>query len=145
MEETTISFVCPKCAAENRVPESRLLESPVCGKCKSALLPGHPPELTDENFSKFIERTGVLVVVDFWATWCPPCRMMAPEFVKAAKSLSPNYILAKLDTEEAPRSAGQFDIQGIPCLIAFRNGKEVARHSGAMGVDEIVQWVKSVK
>jgi thioredoxin 2 len=144
MEETTTSFVCPNCTAVNRVPDSRLSESPVCGKCNTALLPDHPVELTDENFQKFIERTGVMVVVDFWATWCPPCRMMAPEFVKAAKSLSPHYMLAKLNTEEAPRSAGQFDIQGIPCLVAFRNGIEVARQSGAMRVDEIVRWVKSV-
>ncbi len=144
MDENTTSFVCPKCTAVNRVPDSRLSETPVCGKCKTALLPDHPVELTDENFQKFVERTDVLVVVDFWASWCPPCRMMAPAFVEAAKSLLPNYMLAKLNTEEAPNSAGQFDIQGIPCLIAFRKGKEVARQAGAMGTDEIIRWVKNV-
>ena len=144
MEETTTSFVCPKCTAVNRVPDSRLTESPVCGKCKTAIFPDHPVELTDANFQKFIERTGVMVVVDFWAPWCPPCGMMGPEFVKAAKLLLPHYMLAKLNTEEAPHSAGQFGIHGIPCLIAFRDGKEVARKPGAMKVDDIVQWVKSV-
>ena len=143
-KKTTTSFVCPNCTAVNRVLDSRRMESPKCGKCKTALLPDHPVELNDQNFQKFIERSGVPVVVDFWADWCNPCRMMAPEFVKAAQSLSPQYMLAKLDTVEASHSAGQYGIQGIPCLIAFQNGKEVARQSGAMRADDIIRWVKSV-
>ena len=132
MVEKTSNFVCPNCESVNRVPESRIMESPVCGKCKTALFSDHPIELTDENFQKFIDHTSVPVVVDFWATWCPPCRMMAPAFAEAASLLSPHFLLAKLDTEDAAESARSFDIQGIPCLIAFRNGKEIARQSGAM-------------
>lgn len=144
MAESSTCYVCPSCSSVNRVPDSRLSDSPVCGKCKSELLPDHPVELTDANFQVFIERTEVLTVVDFWASWCRPCLMMAPQFEAAAKILSPNYILAKLDTEAHSSSADPFQITGIPCLIAFRNGKEINRQSGAMDSDSIVRWVKEL-
>ena len=144
MIESKINFVCPNCVAVNRVPESRLADNPICGKCKHSLLPSHPIELTDENFQKFVTRSDVVVIVDFWAKWCPPCRAMGPAFAQAAIELSPNFILAKLDTEEASRTADQFNIQGIPCLIAFKQGEEIARQSGAMRTDQIVQWVNSI-
>ncbi len=142
--DTTISLVCPSCSTVNRVPQSRMADEPICGKCKQALAPDSPIELTDTNFHKFVTRTGVPVVVDFWAAWCGPCRTMAPSFVAAAKQLSPIIILAKLNTEEASRSAAGFNISGIPCLIAFRGGKEVARQSGAMSTEQIVRWARSV-
>lgn len=144
MTGATTNYVCPSCTAVNRVPNSRLAEKAICGKCKSNLFPDHPVELGDDTFQKFISRTKVLVVVDFWAAWCGPCRMMAPAFSEAARELSPNMMLAKLNTEEAPHTASQFDIQGIPCLIAFQNGKEVARQAGAMNAQQIIQWVTSI-
>ncbi|QEG25130.1 thioredoxin [Mariniblastus fucicola] len=139
-----LSYVCGNCAAVNRVPIGRVADGPKCGKCKQILIPDHPVELTDANFQKFVSRTTVPVVVDFWAQWCGPCRMMAPQFADAAKQLSPHTVLAKLDTEAASATAGGFNITGIPCMIAFRDGKEIARQSGALNVDQILQWVRGL-
>jgi len=138
-----MNVVCHQCLAVNRVPETRLHDGPICAKCKTVLLPTHPIDLTDASFSKFVTRTQLPVLVDFWASWCGPCRMMAPEFAKAAGQLSPRMILAKLDTEAAPQSAGQFSITGIPTLILFQQGQEIARQSGAMNAQQILQWVAS--
>jgi thioredoxin 2 len=140
----TISYVCPACNQVNRVPESRITEHPVCGNCKRSLIQDHPIELTDANFQKFVARTSVLVIVDFWAAWCAPCRMMAPGFAAAAKQLAPQIVLAKLDTEASRQTAAGFEISGIPCLIAFRNGREVTRRSGVMGAEQIAQWARAI-
>ncbi len=137
-------LVCSHCGSVNRIPESRLGDGPICGKCNSALLPDHPIELTDDNFHKFLSRTTIPVIVDFWAPWCPPCRQMAPAFAAATPLLAPGRILAKLNTEDYPQAAAGFNITGIPCLIAFRDGNEVARQSGAMSTDQIRQWANSI-
>lgn len=136
-----MNLVCPACLAVNRVPESKLHDKPVCGKCKQALLPTHPIELTEATFAKFIAKTDVPVLVDFWAAWCGPCRMMAPAFAEAAIQLSPRILLAKLDTEAAPQTAARFNISGIPTIILFKAGREVARRSGAMSAQQIIQFV----
>ena len=141
--ETKLNFVCPDCVAVNRVPDERLGDGPVCGKCKTSLIPNHPIELTDKTFEKFIAGSSLPVVVDFWAEWCGPCRSMAPQFEKAAIEMSQQVVFAKLDTE-SNQVANQFNITGIPCLIAFKSGKEAARQSGAMQSNQIVQWVESV-
>jgi thioredoxin 2 len=144
MIQTKLKVVCPHCLSVNRVPESRLGDQPVCGKCTQNLLPDHPVELTDANFQTFVSRTEIPVIVDFWAAWCGPCRMMAPAFAAAAAQLTPRILLAKLDTDAASRTASSFDISGIPCLIAFRHGREIARQSGAMSTPQIVQWATHV-
>ncbi len=145
MNDSIPTIVCHRCAAVNRVPAHRLGDHPVCGKCQAGLVPGHPVELDDSTFSKFIQRTSLPVVVDFWAEWCGPCKRMAPEFSAAAARLAPDFILAKLDTESARQTASQFGISGIPCLIVFVKGQEVARQEGAMSRDQIVQWVRLVR
>ena len=142
MTNQTLNLVCSDCSSVNRIPVDRIADGPICGRCKSALLPTQPVELTDATFGKFIARSGVPILVDFWAAWCGPCRMMAPSFAEAAAELSPQVILAKLDTDAASQTASQFSLSGIPTIILFNRGAEIARQSGAMNTPQIVQWVR---
>lgn len=137
-------IVCPNCAAVNRVPAEKDARAAKCGKCGSALFGGHPAAFDDRSFEKQITRSSVPVVVDFWADWCGPCKMMAPEFVKAAQALEPAVRFAKLDTEAAQQTAAAYGIRSIPTMIVFHKGREIARQSGAMQAGHIVQWVKDV-
>lgn len=135
-------IVCPACSAVNRVPPEKPAGEARCGKCHQPLFSGAPVELTAANFDKMITRNGIPVVVDFWAEWCGPCKMMAPEFRKAAEALEPAVRFAKLDTEAAQAQAAAHGIRSIPTMILFRDGREVARQSGAMPAGQIVQWVR---
>jgi thioredoxin 2 len=136
-------IVCPHCAAVNRIPAARLPDAPRCGKCKQGLFTRHPAALQAGSFRQHIERNDIPVVVDFWAPWCGPCKMMAPAFEQAADQLEPQVRLAKLNTEEAQTIAGEYGIRSIPTLVMFRNGVEVARQPGAMGAADIVRWVQA--
>jgi len=136
-------IVCPHCAAVNRIPAARSSDNPRCGKCKQALFTAQPVALQARSFRQHVERNDIPVVVDFWAPWCGPCKMMAPEFERAAGLLEPRVRLAKLNTEEAQAIAGEYGIRSIPTLVLFRNGVEVARQPGAMGAADIVRWVKA--
>jgi len=136
-------IVCPHCDAVNRVPEDKLDAEPTCGKCKQALFTAHPVELNANNFATHIARSDVPVLVDFWAPWCGPCRMMAPAYAQAAERLEPNMRVVKLDTEQAQQIAAQYNIRSIPTLALFKGGKEVARQAGAMDVNGIVSWARS--
>lgn len=137
-------IVCPACSGVNRIPAARLGEGPRCGKCREPLFAGRATQLSDANFRTHVSRNDVPVIVDFWAPWCGPCKMMAPAFEKAAAELEPHARLAKLNTEENGGTAAQYRIQSIPTMVAFRNGQEVARQSGAMGAADIVRWVKGL-
>jgi thioredoxin 2 len=127
----------------NRVPEDKLGATPTCGNCKQELFTAHPVELNANNFSTHIARNDVPVLVDFWAPWCGPCRMMAPAYAQAAQRLEPNFRVVKLDTEQAQQIAAQYNIRSIPTLALFKGGKEVARQAGAMDVNGIVAWANS--
>ena len=135
--------VCPHCHAPNRVPLSRLSEKPSCGQCKQALFSGQPVELSAENFDRHAGRSDLPLVVDFWAPWCGPCRMMAPAFADVASKLEPNYRFAKVNTEDEQALAARFNIRSIPTLALFRNSREVARQSGAMDAGALTRWIQS--
>jgi thioredoxin 2 len=139
----TLLVVCPHCDTTNRVARPRLDAGAICGSCKKPLLDGHPFELNRANFDRHAGTGELPLVVDFWAPWCAPCRTMAPAFAEAAARLAPGVRLAKLDTEAEPDIAARFGIRSIPTLVAFRNGREIARQSGAMGVPQLLQWIRA--
>lgn len=135
---------CPHCGRVNRVPTERLEQGPSCGHCKAALFDGQPAALTSASFDGVVGRTDLPVIVDFWAPWCPPCRAFAPTYVEAARRLEPHVRLAKVDTEAEPQLGARFGIRSIPTLVAFRDGQEVARVSGAMALNPFLQWAAGV-
>ncbi len=138
-------IVCPHCSAVNRITATRLTDNPNCGKCHKPLFTAQSLELNSSNFQKHISRNDIPVVVDFWAPWCGPCKMMAPAFAQAAAQLEPHVRLAKLNTENEQSIAGQFGIQSIPTIALFKGGKEVARQAGAMSTADIIRWVQTHK
>jgi len=140
---TSKHIVCPHCDAVNRVPFDKLRDQPTCGKCKQALFTGHPLELNVNNFLHHLNRNDIPVLVDFWAQWCGPCRMMAPAYKQAAAKLEPRIRVAKLNTEEAQQIGAQHNIRSIPTLVLFKGGSELARQAGTMDVGNIVAWAKS--
>jgi len=139
----TLHIVCPHCHTVNRISSERLSQHPRCGQGKEALFTGHPLELTGQNFKQHIGHNDIPVVVDFWADWCGPCKMMAPSYAHAAVTLEPQVRLAKLNTEQEQSIAAQFNIRSIPTLVIFKSGREIARKSGAMSTTDIVRWINN--
>jgi thioredoxin 2 len=139
----SLHVVCPDCSTTNRVARERLDAQPRCGSCRQPLFSGRTIELDTTNFDRHLGANDLPVVVDFWAPWCGPCRMMAPAYEKAAGQLAAEVRVAKLDTEAQPEIAARFGIRSIPTLIAFRNGREVARQSGAMDLPGLLRWIKA--
>ncbi len=138
----TAHIVCPHCDTVNRIPTARLGEGPKCGRCHRPLFTGYPVELNGANFRQHVERSDIPVVVDFWAPWCGPCKMMAPAFEQAARQLEPRARLAKVNTEAERALGAQFGIRSIPTMAVFKGGREVARQAGAMGGADIIRWVQ---
>jgi len=136
-----LHIVCAACRATNRVPPARLSEEPKCGKCHAPLLDGSPVELTDQSFDKFVQRNDLPVVVDFWADWCGPCKMMAPVFAQAARDQRTRLRFAKLDTEANPGIAQRYAIRSIPSLLLFKAGTEADRAVGALDAGRLRAWL----
>jgi thioredoxin 2 len=127
-----LHVVCGACGGVNRVPSERLTQGPKCGKCHSPLLDGEPIELSAADFDRFVGRNDLPVVVDFWAQWCGPCKMMAPVFAQVAREQRTRFRFAKLDTEAESAIAARYGIRSIPSLLVFRGGEEVDRVAGAL-------------
>ena len=139
----SLHLVCPHCHAVNRLPRAKLGQTPNCGQCHRPLFDAHPLELTQATFAKHLSRNDIPVLVDFWAPWCGPCKMMAPQFAQAAQLLEPQVRLAKVNTEAEQSLGAQYAIRSIPTLALFRGGREIARQPGAMGAQDIVNWVRA--
>lgn len=138
----TVQIVCPHCHAVNRLPKNKLRDGGKCGKCKQPLFTGKPVNLNAQSFLKHSSKSDIPLVVDFWAAWCGPCKMMAPAFEQAASQMEPAVRFGKVDTEKEQVLAGQFAIRSIPTMIMYKNGKEVARQSGAIGAADIMKWIR---
>ena len=134
--------VCPNWQSPNRIPQARLGDGPKCGKCKQVLFSGRPIELGDQSFDKHMSRSDLPLVVDFWAPWCGPCKMMAPFFEAAAAEMEPAVRFAKVNTDENPMLSQRYGISSIPTTAVFKGGREVARQPGAMNLPQLMQWLR---
>ena len=138
-----VKLTCPQCGQVNRIPRDKLAAGPKCGTCGAKLADGKVAEVEPATLKKMIRNDGLPLIVDFWAPWCGPCRMMAPEFSKAAQALAPNVRFAKINTEDFPQVSAERGIRGIPLLILFEKGKEVDRLPGARPAKDIEAFVRS--
>ncbi len=134
----THHIVCAHCGATNRLPAARLGDQPDCGRCHQPLLTGAPIELDDRNFAAFVPKTTLPVLVDFWASWCGPCRQMAPQFDAAARQLRGRALLVKVNSDDSPETSAKFGIRSIPTLVRLQGGVEQRRQSGALPAAQIV-------
>ncbi len=135
-------IVCPHCDSINRVPAERSAADAKCGSCGNVLFTGQPFAVDSRRLARQVQRNDIAVLVDFWAQWCGPCKMMAPVYERAASQLEPAVRLLKLDTERNPDAAAEYGIRGIPTLILFRGGRELARQSGAMDQSSLLAWTR---
>jgi thioredoxin 2 len=142
MNDQPHHIVCPNCGAVNRVPSEKNAAAAKCGKCHQKLFTGHPVAATTQNFAKQIQANDIPVVVDFWAEWCGPCKMMAPNYDRVAAELEPEFRFLKVDTEAEPALSAQYGIRSIPMLMMFKKGKVVAQQAGAVDAGRLRSWLR---
>ncbi len=136
-------LTCLSCGAVNKVPAEKLGSKPKCGVCGEGLMTGKVKDVDFATLQKAGKNDGVPLVVDLWAPWCGPCRMMAPEFSKAAQELKDSVRFVKINTDTHQKALSVYNVRGIPTMLLFKKGKEVARQSGAARAPEIVKWVRT--
>jgi thioredoxin 2 len=141
--QSSLHIVCPHCDTTNRVPRQKLAEGGRCGQCHQKLFDAHPVALDTARFEHHLAKSEVPLLVDFWAEWCGPCRMMAPEFERAAAQLEPAVRLVKVNVDEEPALAQRYRVQSIPTLLLAFRGREVARAAGARSAAQLVQWTQA--
>ena len=139
----SIHIVCPYCAGTNRIPTDKLQAEPNCGRCKKPLLDTAPIELTKDNIAQHIEKNDIPVVIDFWAPWCGPCKIMGPNFEQASRDFKARVRFAKVNTEDQQSLGGHYNIRSIPTLVLFKQGKEIDRISGALDANQLISWIQS--
>ncbi len=136
-------ILCPECGTVNRVPPDRSAAEAKCGACHRPLFDHHPREVDEAGFERHLRWNDIPVVLDVWAPWCGPCRIMAPHFERAAAILEPDVRLLKLNADTAPKLSAQYGVRSIPSTLLFDQGVIVARTAGAMNTEAIVQWVRA--
>lgn len=133
---------CPKCHAKNRIPAQHLTDTGKCGSCKQAMPPvAQPIEADTSIFNEVLNGAHAPVLVDFWAAWCGPCKMVAPEVAKTAKEMAGKAIVLKVDTEKHPDLAARYKVQGIPNFVILKNGKMIFQQAGAVRSEDMQKWL----
>ena len=136
-------IVCPYCNGTNRLASNKIPNEAKCGRCKKSIFDTKPIELTNENITQHLEKNDIPVIIDFWAPWCGPCKMMGPNFEQAARNYKAKVRFAKVNTEAQQSLGAHFNIRSIPTLVLFKGGKEIDRVSGALDANQLSQWINS--
>jgi len=136
-------IVCPYCNGTNRLPSANISDEAKCGRCKKSLFDTKPIELTTDNISQHLEKNDIPLIIDFWAPWCGPCKMMGPNFEQASANFKKRVRFAKVNTEDQQSLGSHFGIRSIPTLVLFKQGKEIDRLSGAVDAKQLTSWINS--
>ena len=134
-------FVCPSCGAKNRVPEDKLNAQPTCGQCHQNLIALAPIELNEQNFSNFVSHSDLPIMIDLWAEWCGPCKMIAPVLDELAPEFAGKVKIVKMNVDDNQTTPAQFGVRSIPTLLLIKNGQVVATQVGALPKTQLANFI----